>query len=763
MAKEKLNVEITATDQASAQIENVAKKLDAVAKSKATARIDADIKGATAALEDIDKRLAGLSNADKKIVLDVVATNARATINRITQDLAQAHKLSDEEIQLRIEARDQASRVLDDVQSKLRDIDGTTADVAIDADTSGLDSGLAGIADKLSGLDGQAGAFGAQLGKLATPSGAIAGIAGGLLLAADNAANLAIEADNLAGLTGDSVEEASRLNAVWKSTGADAKDLQDVLLQMNGVLATDADLAKELGVNLNDGATIGQRFKQVADALDEIPDAAKRSQIASRVFGEEGVRQYNAMKNAVGDLGTAMENLPEGSVVSEEDVENAREFRRQITELKTELAALASTLGSAVIPAVLGLADGINKAADKAEDMHLDDVARWATFVEPAKKLGGAIEDVGNWLGIGGDKADDYNKALAESGKQANDYRAALTGMAEANQEAIRVTEAHRFAMRDSGHQAEDYERALTAQGEAYQALKQEQDAVISAARAERDSWAQTYDALVANKRATDDLRDAKRNLADQTYALHDAELTLEQTIERSTQTLDDETTSLREARGAMQEVASAADAVAQEQVAMNGQTLNSTEGMATWITSMLNSAATLSGPLRAEVLNHISAISGIPVSKLTEIGVEIDAARLAEIEADLNWTARERFVRISPQGGQNFYASGTTSAKPGIALVGEDGPELVNLAGGERIFSASETKAIASDLGNMTTAAASGPSAVAGTTVNLNVNVDARGSTNPVEVGRKTAEALAAWVRAGGDVRIFQQAFAAA
>jgi hypothetical protein len=667
---------------------------------------------------------------------------------------------SNQRLNVEITATDRASSKVDDVARKVDNLDGESADVRINADTAGISAGIDGIAEKLSGLGGPVGSFGGQLGALASPSGAIAGIAGGLLLAADSAADVAIEADNLASLTGDSVDEASRLNAVWKQTGADTKDLQDVLLQMNGVLATDADLAKELGINLNDGATVGQRFQQVADALDLIPDAAQRSQIASRVFGEEGVRQYNAMRQAVGDLGDAMANVSEGSVISEEDVENAREFKRQMTEVKAELAAMAATIGSTIIPVVLGLAQAFNDVADKAEDMHLDDVARWVTPIGAIQTLSGAVKDVGGWFGIGGDEAEEFDRALAESGRHAHDYRDALLGMGTAHQETIRQTQAHRFAMRDSGRQAEDYERALTAQAEAYQALKQEQDAVIEAARSERDSWAETYDALVANKRATDDLREAQRALADQTYGLHDAELALEQAITSATETLANEETTLREARGAMEDVATAADDAAQKQLALNGQTINTTEGMNAWIESMLTSASTLEGPLREEVLNHISAISGIPRDVLTQFGVEIDAARLREIAADLDFTSRERFVRFTPTGNIPRYASGTRSALPGIGIAGEDGPELIKFNGGERVFSANETAAMLSTPSDLALAASPGTSVGGTLSIQLDVNVRGAVVTNHVELGRQIAEPLIAYFRNGGDPAPFQRYF---
>ncbi|MCM1299903.1 MAG: phage tail tape measure protein, partial [[Eubacterium] siraeum] len=46
-------------------------------------------------------------------------------------------------------------------------------------------------------------------------------------------------------------------------------------------------------------------------------------------------------------------------------------------------------------------------------------------------------------------------------------------------------------------------------------------------------------------------------------------------------------------------------------------------------------------------------------------------------------------------EGGLNAYASGTSYAGRGLALVGERGPELVMMRGGETVYNAQETKAI--------------------------------------------------------------------
>lgn len=51
------------------------------------------------------------------------------------------------------------------------------------------------------------------------------------------------------------------------------------------------------------------------------------------------------------------------------------------------------------------------------------------------------------------------------------------------------------------------------------------------------------------------------------------------------------------------------------------------------------------------------------------------------------------------PADWSGAYASGTDGAKPGFALVGENGPELVRLAGGEQIFTAEQTRNILRDI----------------------------------------------------------------
>lgn len=66
----------------------------------------------------------------------------------------------------------------------------------------------------------------------------------------------------------------------------------------------------------------------------------------------------------------------------------------------------------------------------------------------------------------------------------------------------------------------------------------------------------------------------------------------------------------------------------------------------------------------------------------------------LASIYAGLNY-AIHRYGAGWPQAlsGNSGYWSGTLSASPGLKLVGEQGPELVNFRGGERVHNAGDTR----------------------------------------------------------------------
>ncbi len=84
---------------------------------------------------------------------------------------------------------------------------------------------------------------------------------------------------------------------------------------------------------------------------------------------------------------------------------------------------------------------------------------------------------------------------------------------------------------------------------------------------------------------------------------------------------------------------------------------------------------------------DSIRAGKGGAVAAAQEVAAAVSAA-LAAANATIN-------VRVNTAGVSQGYASGTESAIRGVALVGEEGPELVYFNGGEQVYTADETNQI--------------------------------------------------------------------
>jgi phage-related tail protein len=83
---------------------------------------------------------------------------------------------------------------------------------------------------------------------------------------------------------------------------------------------------------------------------------------------------------------------------------------------------------------------------------------------------------------------------------------------------------------------------------------------------------------------------------------------------------------------------------------------------------------------------------------------IDVINALIRGLNKVTNWDVPEVGKKVAPSGTQGMgtfqamqrYASGTNWAKPGLAWVGEQGPEIVNFRGGEQVFNAAQSLAMA-------------------------------------------------------------------
>lgn len=111
-------------------------------------------------------------------------------------------------------------------------------------------------------------------------------------------------------------------------------------------------------------------------------------------------------------------------------------------------------------------------------------------------------------------------------------------------------------------------------------------------------------------------------------------------------------------------------------------------QGPAGTVKSMIGSVMSYMDPLYIKIMLIVAGITALVavIAVLIGKGNEINSA-MSGISSATTGTMRAANSKV-PQ-----YATGTRSAHGGLALVGENGPELVALHGGERIYNSSQTR----------------------------------------------------------------------
>ena len=113
-------------------------------------------------------------------------------------------------------------------------------------------------------------------------------------------------------------------------------------------------------------------------------------------------------------------------------------------------------------------------------------------------------------------------------------------------------------------------------------------------------------------------------------------------------------------------------------------------QGPAGTVKSMIGSVMSYMDPLYIKIMLIVAGITALVavIAVLIGKGNEINSA-MSNISSATTGTMRAANSKV-PQ-----YATGTRNARGGLAVVGENGPELVNLRGGERIYTNGQTRSL--------------------------------------------------------------------
>lgn len=238
----------------------------------------------------------------------------------------------------------------------------------------------------------------------------------------------ALAAGKFATASGLSTEEASRWVAVADDVGVSGEAMAGAFLKMERAVASGKGAWTDYGIEVARGAD-GQvdataTMLNAIEAVGRIQDPLKRAEVAQSLWGRGFAEVSEVVLGNAGKIEKALGEVSDAQIFDEDEVKKAREFRAAMDELSDALQEIALTAGEFLTPAVTDaaesladLADGIDKVKSLGGTLPGWVKTAGKAFVEFQLPLanvrdrlgdvGGAAKDVGGWLSIGGDGADE--------------------------------------------------------------------------------------------------------------------------------------------------------------------------------------------------------------------------------------------------------------------------------------------------------------------------------------------------------------------
>ena len=214
-----------------------------------------------------------------------------------------------------------------------------------------------------------------NMGKALTVAGGAIVASFGLMIA--KTANLGDEINDLSQRTGISTELLSSFKLAADKSGSSLegfatgmKGLSRAMFDANDGLAASKEAFDQIGVAYTDAEgklrPLNDVMLDVADRFKDMPDGARKSALAMRLFGKSGIDlipMLNLGRAGLEKEADAARKL--GMVFSKEAAKACDEFNDSLAELKGGMQGVGIQIGNALMPIVKGLVDGITTTITK--------------------------------------------------------------------------------------------------------------------------------------------------------------------------------------------------------------------------------------------------------------------------------------------------------------------------------------------------------------------------------------------------------------
>ncbi len=189
-------------------------------------------------------------------------------------------------------------------------------------------------------------------------SGAVTAAGAAVFAIAKRTANYRDETTKLARSVGVPVQEFSELRHATEQAGLSLDDTRAIISKLSAPTEQQVQQLKGLGVELTniDGSSTStaNRLGQLADVIAGISDPAQKTQVALRVFGEQGIKAISLLEQGSSGLDIVRQRARDlGIAFDKEAGQNAEKFNDSLDDLTKSITGAADSLGQAFINAAV--------------------------------------------------------------------------------------------------------------------------------------------------------------------------------------------------------------------------------------------------------------------------------------------------------------------------------------------------------------------------------------------------------------------------
>jgi hypothetical protein len=329
---DEIRIDITATDEASSELDRLADRLDDIEDRDVEIPVDADTQAATRALEDVDDQAERLEDRDVDVSIDVDAGDVRGDLAGVEGALEGVEGKADS-TRRAVDRLGEGSRTSG---NRVADLAGPLGEAEGAASTAG--GVFDGLGDLLEDFGPKAGLSADAVGKLSQALGVVGvGVAAGAAIWSsyrESQRKAREEAERLADAQRD-INEAL-------AEGDIASAAQDFLDSYSGI----EDAARRAGVSVADATrfiigetdSLGSEYERLSGYADSSSTA--QADAFRRLFGplDDLRTKYDQAGESAGTRATAEQQVAEVLAATEDAVRGATEAEQELVDARIAAA-----------------------------------------------------------------------------------------------------------------------------------------------------------------------------------------------------------------------------------------------------------------------------------------------------------------------------------------------------------------------------------------------------------------------------------------